>query len=83
MMQRPVDNRNYSWFSVYQEAMLELQSERLSELVQDAQERISRRLEELAQETEERLQEQRAIADAVQNLRILASTRLPGTGEVA
>lgn len=65
-------NESYPWYGAYREAMLELETSKLRERIEIAQDRISLRLEEIAQEATSHLEEQRAIADAVQNLRVLS-----------
>ena len=71
------------WQQLYQAALLEVRPEQLRQRIAAAEKAMEQRLEELKQSDPGSSDEQRAIADALRRLRVLADSEcsLPRTGD--
>jgi hypothetical protein len=63
------------WQQPYQDALLELDAERLNQRILDAETAIFQRLQELTPNTDHH-EERSAISDAISGLRVLKTTKL-------
>ncbi len=64
----------YAWQKPYREAMLELDTVKLRQLIAAAQEAIAARLEEIGNDETVSMEERVTLGDAQQNLRVLLRT---------
>jgi hypothetical protein len=70
------DREREHWESLYSAALLELNPDKLPSLLQAAEQAIQQRLASLSQSSNHQAERQ-AIADALQNLRVLRQTEFP------
>ena len=66
------DEQREDWKSLYRAAMLETDVEKFRERVAEAQKAITARVRELMRDSAATLDERQALADALQDLRLLS-----------